>query len=235
MTPWNKESLDFLEGQLILIDKPYGWTSFDAVKKVRYLIRKKLDLKKIKVGHAGTLDPLATGLLVIATGRFTKKIDELMDLEKRYTGTITLGASTPSFDLETEEDQFFEYTHLTQEELITAKSSLSGTQDQVPPIFSAKKVNGRRAYTLARAGKPVELKSKAVEIKSFDITDIRLPHICFDIKCTKGTYIRSIARDMGLELNNGAHLTSLRREGIGSYEVSKAFTPESFEHCLTSL
>ncbi len=235
MTPWNGTSLDFTEGQLILIDKPYGWTSFDVVKKIRWLIRRKLQLKKIKVGHAGTLDPLATGLLVIATGRFTKKIDELMNLEKRYTGSIRLGATTPSFDLETEVEERYSTQEISSEEVFTAKDLLTGVIEQVPPIFSAKKINGRRAYTLARAGKPVELKSKKIEVKSFDLTELRIPHLSFDISCSKGTYIRSIARDMGLELNNGGHLTCLRRKSIGDFSVNSSLTPEQFEDILASL
>lgn len=235
MNPWNGESLEFLDGQLILIDKPYGWTSFDVVKKIRSTICKKIQVKKIKVGHAGTLDPLATGLLIIATGKFTKKIDELMDLEKEYSGIIRLGATTPSFDLETEVDQEFKTDDLTTDKILLAAHKLTGQLDQIPPIFSAKKVDGKRAYKLAREGKEVELKSRGITVKKFDTKSLEIPNVEFDITCSKGTYIRSLARDLGLELNNGGHLTVLRRESIGDFHVSKAFTPESFMDSLKGL
>jgi len=235
MNPWNGESLEFLDGQLILIDKPYGWTSFDVVKKIRSNICKKLNVKKIKVGHAGTLDPLATGLLIIATGKFTKKIDDLMGLEKEYSGIIKLGATTPSFDLETELDQEFKTDDLTTDKVLLAAKKLTGELDQIPPIFSAKKIDGKRAYKLARAGKEVELKSRKVLVKKFDTKSLGIPNVEFNITCSKGTYIRSLARDLGLELNNGGHLTVLRRESIGQFKVSTAITPESFTEALKGL
>lgn len=235
MNPWNGESLEFLDGQLILIDKPYGWTSFDVVKKIRYNICQKLQIKKIKVGHAGTLDPLATGLLIIATGRFTKKVDELMALEKEYSGTIKLGSTTPSYDLETEVDEEFRTDDLTPDKILLAAKTLTGELDQIPPIFSAKKVDGKRAYKIARAGKEVELKARKVQVKTFDTKSHNIPDIEFNITCSKGTYIRSLARDLGLELDNGGHLTVLRRESIGHFTVCAALTPDSFIDKLSAL
>jgi tRNA pseudouridine55 synthase len=235
MNPWNGESLEFLDGQLILIDKPYGWTSFDVVKKIRYNICQKLQIKKIKVGHAGTLDPLATGLLIIATGKFTKMVDELMGLEKGYSGTIKLGATTPSYDLETEVDQKFKTDDLTPDKILLAAKALTGELDQIPPIFSAKKVDGKRAYKLARAGKEVELKSRKVQVKTFETKNSNIPDVTFDITCSKGTYIRSLARDLGLELDNGGHLTALRRESIGHFSVHAALAPDSFIDILRAL
>jgi tRNA pseudouridine55 synthase len=227
MNPWNGESLEFLDGQLILIDKPYGWTSFDVVKKIRYNICQKLQIKKIKVGHAGTLDPLATGLLIIATGKFTKMVE--------YSGTIKLGATTPSYDLETEVDQEFKTDDLTPDKILLAAKTLTGELDQIPPIFSAKKVDGKRAYKLARAGKEVELKSRKVQVKTFDTKSSNIPDVKFNITCSKGTYIRSLARDLGLELDNGGHLTALRRESIGHFSVHTALAPDSFIDTLRAL
>lgn len=235
MNHWNGESLEFLDGQLILIDKPYGWTSFDVVKKIRYNICQKLQIKKIKVGHAGTLDPLATGLLIIATGKFTKKVDELMGLEKEYSGTIKLGSTTPSYDLETEVDQEFKTDALTPDKILLAAKTLTGELDQIPPIFSAKKVDGKRAYKIARAGKEVELKSRKVQVKTFDTKSPNIPDVEFNITCSKGTYIRSLARDLGLELDNGGHLTVLKRESIGHFSVRNALTPDSFIDTLNAL
>lgn len=235
MEAWSGKNLNFLDGQIILVDKPYKWSSFDVVKKVRNHIGKKLGIKKIKVGHAGTLDPLATGLLIIATGKFTKKIDELMGLVKVYTGDIQVGATTPSFDLETEINETFSNEGITSEALINAKNKLSGLIQQVPPMFSAKKINGQRAYMLAREGKEIELKSREVNVTQFDIDSSEFPKVNFTIECSKGTYIRSIARDFGLELNSGGHLTSLRRESIGSFSVKESYTPDSFAEALNQL
>lgn len=232
---WNGSGLDFLEGQVILIDKPLEWSSFDAVKKVRYELRKKLNIKKIKVGHAGTLDPLATGLLIICTGRYTKKIDELMGLEKVYTGRMMLGSTTPSFDLETKVDQEFETSHITEEKITIATQNLTGELDQIPPIFSAKKVNGKRAYTYARKGETVELKAKTITVSEFQTTHKDFPSVEFSITCSKGTYIRSLARDLGLELDSGAHLTALRREKIGHHDVANAFTINAFVEALKQI
>lgn len=223
---------DFQEGQLLLIDKPREWTSFDAVKKVRFAIRKKFNLKKIKVGHAGTLDPLATGLLVICTGRFTKKITALTLEDKLYTGTFTIGATTPSYDLETELENKMPTDHIKSEDIEAFAKKMIGKQEQVPPIFSAKKVDGKRAYESARKGVAVEIKPHSIEIKSFETDCSNLPEIRFSIGCTKGTYIRSVARDLGEALQTGAYLSSLRRESIGGYNVEDAIDPMHFQASL---
>ena len=232
---WKGNNLDFKEGQLILIDKPLEWSSFDAVKKVRNAIKKKLNIKKIKVGHAGTLDPLATGLLIMCTGRYTKKIEELQGLIKVYTGIMKLGATTPSFDLETEIDHEFETSHITEEKITIATQSLTGELDQVPPMFSAKKINGKRAYTYARKGEAIELKPKRILVSEFQTKTDNFPNVDYSITCSKGTYIRSLARDLGLELDSGAHLTALRREKIGDYSVDQAFDVETFIKTLNQI
>ena len=188
---------DFKNGQLLVIDKPLNWTSFQVVNKVRWAIRKKFKIKKIKVGHAGTLDPLATGILIICTGNFTKKLIEYQAETKEYTGTITLGASTPSFDLETEIDQTYPTEHITKESLMNTAATFVGKIDQKPPLYSAIKKDGVRLYRLARKGVQTEIKSREVEISAFEITDISMPIISFRIECSKGTYIRSIANDFG--------------------------------------
>ena len=208
-----KTDYDFAAGEVILIDKPYHWTSFDVVKKVRNAVKIK------KVGHAGTLDPLATGLLIVCTGKMTKSINEYQALYKEYTGEIRLGQTTPSFDLETEVDSEKNISHLTEEMIQEAAASFVGEQMQVPPVFSAVKVDGKRAYESARKGKEVKLEPKPIQIFAFEVTSINLPTISFQIACTKGTYIRSIARDMGEKLNVGGHLTALRRTAIGTFKV----------------
>ncbi|NEN24579.1 tRNA pseudouridine(55) synthase TruB [Cryomorpha ignava] len=223
---------DFLEGQLLLIDKPLEWTSFDAVKKIRYSIRKKFNLKKIKVGHAGTLDPLATGLLIICTGRFTKKITELTLEEKSYSGTFTIGATTASYDLESEVENKTSTDHITTQDVEAAVAELTGKQEQVPPIFSAKKVDGKRAYESARKGEEVILKANTVEIKTFDVDCSELPLVRFSIICSKGTYIRSIARDLGEKLKTGAYLSELRRDAIGHFNLDNAIDPIAFQELL---
>ena len=223
---------DFQEGQLLLIDKPLEWTSFDAVKKIRYSIRKKFNLKKIKVGHAGTLDPLATGLLIICTGRFTKKITELTLEDKTYSGAFTIGATTASYDLESPVENQVATDHITQQDIEEAVNALSGVQQQVPPIFSAKKVDGKRAYESARKGDDIVLKANTIEIKQFDVDCSELPVVRFSIVCSKGTYIRSIARDLGEKLNTGAYLSELRRDAIGNYKVDDAIDPLVFQEIL---
>jgi tRNA pseudouridine55 synthase len=207
-------------GRLLLLDKPREWTSFDVVKQVKRYTREK------KVGHAGTLDPLATGLLLVCTGKKTKTIPVLQDAEKEYTGTITLGIETPSFDLETEIEQRWDTTHLTRELVEAAILPLKGDIEQVPPMHSAIKLHGQRAYTLARKGETAELKSRPVTIRTFEITRFELPEVDFRIVCTKGTYIRSLARDLGRNLEMGACLTALRRTRIGDYKVEEAMTME---------
>jgi tRNA pseudouridine55 synthase len=219
---------NFTEGEIILIDKPLTWTSFDAVNKIRWNIKRKLGVKKIKVGHAGTLDPLATGLLIICTGKFTKKIELIQAEEKTYTGTILLGKTTPSYDLETEYNQKFPTEHITQEMLEAVRLSFIGEQQQTPPIFSAKQIDGKRAYEHARAGREIEMKSNSITIHSFSIDSSHFPEIDFEICCTKGTYIRSIAHDFGQKLNSGGTLIALRRTKSGNYSVNDAFSIAAF-------
>lgn len=223
------EAEDFLNGKVLIIDKPLNWTSFQAVNKIRWAIRRRFNIKKIKVGHAGTLDPLATGLLIICTGKMTKKINEYQTANKEYTGTITLGATTPSFDLETEFDQFFPIEHITEELILGATESFKGFINQKPPIYSAIKKDGVRLYELARKGEQTEIKSREVNILDFEITKIELPQVHFRILCSKGTYIRSIANDFGKKLQSGGHLSSLRRTKSGNFDLTTAISPESFE------
>lgn len=220
---------DFLEGQVLLIDKPLQWSSFQVVNKIRWLLRKKFNLKKIKVGHAGTLDPLASGLLIICTGKMTRQIDAFQAQEKEYTGTFTLGATTPSYDAETEINQLFPIDHLSEKEIQEATLAFIGEIDQQPPIFSALKKDGKRLYELARAGEKIEIPSRKVEVFEFELTRIQLPEVDFRIKCSKGTYIRSLAHDFGKSLNNGAFLSALRRTKIGSFSVENALDINTFE------
>ncbi len=223
-----KTKEDFLDGQLLLVDKPLGWSSYQAVNSIKWGIRRKFDLKKIKVGHAGTLDPLATGLLLICTGKFTKKINELQGQAKEYTGTITLGATTPSFDLETEINKKFPVDHITNALINKTSSQFIGTIQQVPPIFSALKKDGKRLYEYAREGMAVEIKSRNIEISEFEITGTNMPEVYFRVVCSKGTYIRSLANDFGKALQSGGHLSELRRTKIGEYNVNNSMTPEDF-------
>jgi tRNA pseudouridine55 synthase len=218
--------IDFEKGGVILVNKPYEWTSFQAVNKVKYLLKHYYDLKKVKIGHAGTLDPLATGLLILCIGKYTKKIEEYQAQEKEYTGTFYLGATTPCFDKEKEIDNYYPTEHITEEDIYKAAEHFLGEQEQIPPVFSALKVNGVRAYEFARDNKDVELKSRKITIKEFEITRIAMPEVDFRIVCSKGTYIRSIARDFGSYLNSGAYLTALCRTRIGEYKLSDAQTIE---------
>ncbi|MCF8348488.1 MAG: tRNA pseudouridine(55) synthase TruB [Bacteroidales bacterium] len=215
---------NFEEGEVLLIDKPREWTSFDVVNHLRSFIKRAYDIKKIKVGHAGTLDPLATGLLIICTGKFTKQIDTFQGQDKIYTGTLRLGATTPSFDMETEVDQTFDIESLTTDQLEAAASTFVGTIEQVPPVYSAVKIDGKRAFLYARKKDEVAMKSRPVTIKQFSILNPRLPDVDFVVECSKGTYIRSLVHDFGSSLNNGAYLTALRRTSIGAFEVNNAFT-----------
>ncbi|WP_191019452.1 tRNA pseudouridine(55) synthase TruB [Flavobacterium selenitireducens] len=225
---------DFLEGQVLLIDKPLTWSSFQAVNKIKWLLKSELGLKKIKVGHAGTLDPLATGLLIICTGKFTKSISDIQGQKKEYTGTFHIGATTPSYDLETEIDAHFPTDHITEAQLLAiASGQFTGEIDQKPPIFSAIKKDGKRLYEHARAGEEVEIASRKTTVYEFELTRIALPEVDFRISCSKGTYIRSIAYDFGKALGSGAHLTALRRTKIGDYGVTLAKTPEEFQNALT--
>lgn len=211
-------------GAILTFDKPYRCTSFDIVAKLKTYIRRELNLK-IKVGHAGTLDPLATGLMIVCVGSSTKKIDSLMGMEKEYTGTIQLGATTSSFDLEKEINETFPYDHITEEMVIQAAQQFMGDQEQIPPHYSAVRINGKRAYDLARDGQEIEIKPKQINISEFEITRIAFPDVDFRIICSKGTYIRSIARDFGDALETGAHLTALRRTRIGNFNVEDAIVP----------
>lgn len=224
-----KTAEDFLEGQILLIDKPLTWSSFQAVNKLKYLLKREFDLpKKFKIGHAGTLDPLATGLLIICTGKFTKKITEIQSQTKEYTGTLTVGGTTPSYDLETEINQTFPTAHITPELIQQTTQLFLGEIDQKPPVFSAIKKDGKRLYEHARAGEEVEISSRKTTIYEFEITNINLPNIDFRVQCSKGTYIRSLAFDFGIALQSGAHLSALRRTKIGDYDVTNAHSPEQF-------
>ena len=219
---------DYKEGQVLLIDKPLHWTSFQAVNKLRWEIRQAFNIKKIKVGHAGTLDPLATGLLVICTGKMTKQINTFQVQEKEYTGTFVLGSSTPSYDLETEIDNTYPTDHITETLIHDTTKQFIGKIEQFPPVFSAIKKDGKRLYEFARAGEEVEIKSRQVEITEFEITQISNLELQFRVVCSKGTYIRSLAHDFGKALNSGAHLSELRRTRIGDFTVKNALTPEEF-------
>jgi len=219
---------DFLDGQVLLVDKPLEWTSFQVVNKVRWHIRQAFNLKKIKVGHAGTLDPLATGLLVICTGKMTKQIDTFQGQIKTYTGTLVLGSTTPSYDLETAIDQTFPTAHITTELIHNATGQFIGEIDQFPPIFSALKKEGKRLYEFARAGEEVKIDSRKVTVTEFKILAIKDTEVHFSVTCSKGTYIRSLAHDFGKALESGAHLTALRRTKIGAYNVEDAVSIDEF-------
>lgn len=231
-------SYHFYTGELILIDKPYTWSSFQAVNKIKHAIKNHPSLihegvkTKAKVGHAGTLDPLATGLLIVCTGKKTKTINDLMGLEKEYTGTFFLGATTPCFDLEKPVDVTYPTEHITEEALQNAAISFIGKTQQIPPIFSAVMIDGKRAYELARAGIEAEIKPREIDIKEFELSNINLPTVDFRIVCSKGTYIRSIARDFGSRLGSGAHLTKLCRTRIGEYKLINSISPNEFSEKL---
>lgn len=229
---FEEERDDFLAGKVLLFDKPLTWTSFNLVKKVKNLIRNRFNIQKIKVGHAGTLDPLATGLLLVCTGKATKTIQQLQEMEKEYIATIHLGKTTPSYDLETEVDQVFDTTSITKEKVTEAVKSFIGEFEQVPPMFSAKNINGQRAYKLARKGQVRELKPTKVVISEIEILDFNMPDLRIRVVCSKGTYIRALARDIGISLGNGAYLSNLIRTKIGDYQVDNALTIEEFEKSL---
>lgn len=219
----------FLEGEMLLIKKPYKWTSFDVVGKIRVMLKYRMGIKKIKVGHAGTLDPLATGLLIVFTGKSTKKIDEVQGLTKVYTGTFTLGATTPSFDLESAPENQTSLEGISNESIIAASKKFIGEIQQVPPIFSALKIDGKKAYDMAREGTEFEMEARPVHIYDFKITDIQLPEVSFEVECSKGTYIRSLAHDFGKALGCGAYLSSLCRTRIGDFSLDDAITLEQLE------
>jgi len=228
-----KTTEDYLNGQIILIDKPLHWTSFQAVNKMKYALINKVGLpKKFKIGHAGTLDPLATGLLLVCTGKFTKRISELQGQAKEYTGTLYIGATTPSYDLETEIDQTFDTSHISESLIHETVKHFLGEIDQKPPVFSAIKKDGIRLYEHARAGESVEIASRKTTIHEFEITRIALPEVDFRVICSKGTYIRSLAYDFGKAIKSGSHLTVLRRTKIGDYHVNNAIDITLFEQSL---
>lgn len=224
--------MDFRKGEVLAFDKPYEWTSFALVAKVRYLLCRKLGVKKLKVGHAGTLDPLATGVLVVCTGKATKRIEELQAHTKEYVATLRLGATTPSFDLEKPIDAEYPTEHITREMVEEVLSRFVGTIEQVPPVFSACKVNGSRAYDLARKGEAVELKAKTLVIDEMELLRCELPEIDIRVVCSKGTYIRALARDIGEALQSGAHLTALRRTRVGDFKVEDCLQLETFPEWL---
>jgi len=225
---------DYRNGEILLINKPYTWSSFQAVNKLKHALKKHpsllLDGKHVhlKIGHAGTLDPLATGLLIICTGKKTKEISQFQDLPKEYTGTFFIGATTPCYDKEKEIDETYPTAHITEELVRQTAKSFIGKQEQIPPMFSAVKVDGKRLYKLARVGEEIELKPRPIEIIDFEITSYKFPLVDFRIACTKGTYIRSIARDFGLALNSGAYLDTLCRTKIGHFSIENALTPEEY-------
>ncbi len=219
--------MDFYKGEVFYIDKPYGWTSFAVVGKLRYHISKRLGVKKMKVGHAGTLDPLASGVLVVCTGKATKRIEELQAGEKEYVAELKLGATTPSFDLETEEDATYPWEHITREQVENVLiTHFTGTIEQVPPSYSACKINGKRAYKMARKGKDVELKAKTLVVKEIEILEMEGQKLVLRVVCGKGTYIRALARDIGVALGSGAHLTGLRRTRVGDVRVESCASVE---------
>ncbi|MEM9930218.1 MAG: tRNA pseudouridine(55) synthase TruB [Bacteroidota bacterium] len=224
--PVTSPPFSFQEGCLLLVDKPKGWTSFDVVNKLRWAIRKHLGVKKIKVGHAGTLDPMATGMLNICTGKWTKKLADLQGMDKTYTGTITLGATTPSYDAEEPIDATYPTEHITEEQILAAAANLTGALEQLPPIFSAIKVDGQPLYKKARKGIEVEVKPRPVTVHAFKITRIAIPEVDFEIICSKGTYIRSLAYDFGKALDSGGYLTALRRTTVGPFVEKDMWTVE---------
>lgn len=223
---------DFAEGEILLVSKPYRWTSFDVVNNFRYFLKSKLGIKKIKIGHAGTLDPLATGLLILCTGKFTKKIEEFKAFDKEYTGVMTLGATTPSFDLETEIDCRYSLDRITFDLIHETALRLTGEQMQVPPRFSAVKIHGRRAYEFARSEKDINLEPREIVVSAFEITGIEIPDVHFRIACSRGTYIRAVARDFGIATGSGAYLGSLCRTRIGPYHLRDAWELESLKNNL---
>lgn len=216
--------MDYISGEILVIDKPYRWTSFDAVKRLRGAVQRRLNAKRFKVGHAGTLDPLATGVLLVCTGRATKRIAELQEGMKEYVAEITFGATTPSYDLEKDTDATYPWEHITPELIAETLPKFQGHLMQVPPVFSAVKVDGKRAYNYARKGKEVEIKAKPLEIKELEVLNWEAPKLTLRVLCSKGTYIRALARDLGEAMNSGAHLTALRRTRVGDYTIDDAMS-----------
>ena len=225
---------DFQEGQVLIFYKPYHWTSFDLVRKIKIILRKRLN-QKIKIGHAGTLDPLATGLIILCTGKATKQISGFQDLNKEYIATIELGKTTPSFDLETEVDKKYKLEHITKNLFESVLTTFTGETDQVPPVYSAKKHKGKRAYEFARRGIEIELKPARINIYELELLEFNLPLVKLRILCSKGTYIRALARDIGKALDSGAYLKTLERTRIGNYCINDAFTIDDFEKDISSI
>ncbi len=226
---------DYISGKVLLIDKPLHWTSFQVVNKLRWEIKNALNIKKIKVGHAGTLDPLASGLLIICTGKMTKQIDHFQGQLKEYTGTFILGSTTPSYDLETEIDATYATAHITKDNINSTTQQFVGQLQQYPPIFSALKKDGKRLYEYARAGANVDIKPRTIHISEFEITQIKGVEVCFRVVCSKGTYIRSLANDFGKALQSGAHLSALRRTRIGEFNVCNALSVNRFISKLSAV
>jgi len=229
-----KKDYEFKEGEVLLFNKPLHWTSFQLVNKVRWLVKRQLNVKKIKVGHAGTLDPLANGLMILCTGKKTKEIDLYQAAEKEYIGTLKLGATTPSYDGETAENYFFATQHITEELIKKTMLTFQGDIQQMPPIFSALKVGGKKMYESARKGEEVVIKPRSIHIKELEILSIDLPFITFKVACSKGTYIRSLAYDIGKALNSGAWLCKLERTKIGKYNIENAIDIKDFEEMMIS-
>jgi tRNA pseudouridine55 synthase len=229
-----KKDYEFKEGEVLLFNKPLHWTSFQLVNKVRWLVKRQLQVKKIKVGHAGTLDPLATGLMILCTGKKTKEIDQYQAAEKEYIGTLKLGATTPSYDGETAENYFFATQHITEESIKKTMLIFHGEIQQMPPIFSALKVGGKKMYESARKGQEVAIKPRSIHIKELEILSINMPYITFKVACSKGTYIRSLAFDIGKALNSGAWLCKLQRTKIGEYSIDNAIDITNFEEMMIS-
>ena len=226
---------NFLEGEILLFDKPAGWTSFDLVKKVRGLIKRYLGIKKIKVGHAGTLDPLATGLMILCTGKATKQISRFQNLDKVYLADMEFGKTTPSFDTETETDNIYPFEHITGEKLRTVLKDFTGTVEQYPPAYSAKNIGGERAYKIARRGEKVILKPQVITIYELELLDFDMPHCSLRIDCSKGTYVRALVRDIGFSLKSGAVMTALTRTRIGEYNLSDAYDVKNFENIIQKM
>jgi tRNA pseudouridine55 synthase len=230
--PEFKKSYDFINGEVLLFDKYFDWTSFDLVQRVRNTLCKKTGIKKMKVGHAGTLDPLATGLMILCTGKATKQIESLQLQEKEYIAILKLGATTPSFDMETEEDSKSDFSNVTKELLLATLKKFEGEKEQVPPVFSAVKVKGKRAFEYARNGESLKLQPRKVVISEIELLSFQLPKVIIRVVCSKGTYIRSLARDLGAELRCGAYLTGLQRTRIGDFKIENAMTIEYFTENL---
>lgn len=235
MHVFDGQHVDFIEGQLMVVNKPLAWTSFDVVNKIRSLACKQIGVDKLRVGHAGTLDPMATGVLLLCTGRYTKHIEKLQDGDKEYVARLKLGATTPSFDMETEEDAVYPYEHITQEMIEECIRQFTGRIEQVPPVYSAVKIGGKRSYKIARKGRGTTVKPRLVEIYNIGIEQYNLPFVTIRVSCGKGTYIRALARDIGKELNSGSYVSGLVRTKSGDYTIENALEIEEIEKIIKNL